>query len=147
MRTLLWCDSSLHLYCSYRVLTDFLLAIICAHMTHWAEGVLKTHCYLKEHRTISMQTPWTTTTIVQRPLCVPVEISLRCRRLDCAAMATQMSSYLNTEPLRLFRAKRYAQSAHIRLVFYVISQRLLAMLIRYACSCIAYIFAMCIFLW
>ena len=55
---------------------------------HCADAVLMTKWHLQERRAVSLQTPRTTKTFVQRPLCVPTELLLRCRRPYCAAMVT-----------------------------------------------------------
>ena len=65
----------------------FLLAILCALSTllrrsHCADGVFK------EHHSISVLTPRTTTAFSQRPLCAPAELLMHCRRLYRASMAT-----------------------------------------------------------
>ena len=43
---------------------------------------------LQECCAFSVQMPWTTTAFAQRPLCVPTELLLHCRRPYCAAMVT-----------------------------------------------------------
>ena len=56
---------------------------------HCADSVLNTQWHLKEHHTISVQTPRTTTAFAQQPLCAlcpPAELLFHCRRLYCAAM-------------------------------------------------------------
>ena len=133
----------------YCVHTAFLLAILCALTTlsllihgahnaftalprrsHCADGVLKMQRHPKERRTISVQTPQTTTAFAQRPLCAPAEpaeLLLRCRRPYCAAMVTIRRPYCG-----LIRSSNngvcfeHAQNARRRSKFYAITQRLLA---------------------
>ena len=87
----------------YRVPTVFMVEILCAltvlncpstaltaHAPHF-HGVataLRTQWHLQERRTVSLQTPRTTTAFAQRPLCVPTELLLRRRRPYCVAMVT-----------------------------------------------------------
>ena len=96
-----------------------------------------------------MQTPQTTMVFAQRPLCLPVELLLRCRRY-CAAIVT-----LRRAHCALIRTPsdsicfEHAQNACRRSAFYAIPQYLLAMPLHCcgdACDRTACTSAFCIFL-
>ena len=97
-----------------------------------------------------MQTPRTTAAFAQRPLYVPAELLLRCRRPFCAAMVT-----LRRPHCALIRTPcdgvcfEHAQSACRHSAFYAIPQRLLGMPLRCcgdACDRTVSTSAFCMFL-
>ena len=90
--------------------------------------MLKKHRHLKERRTISVQTPWTTTAFAQPPLWAPTELLLPGRRPYCVAMVTIRRPHCSLiRPPSHCVCFELAQNAHQRPVFYAIPQRLLAM--------------------
>ena len=70
-------------HCTFTVLSMCALGVhsVCTALTAFRRHSQK--CLA-----ISMQTPQTTTAIAQRHLCAHVELLLRCRKHNCAAMAT-----------------------------------------------------------
>ena len=94
--------------------------------------------------------PWTTTVFAQRPLCVPVQLLLRCRRPYCSAMVTLLRPHC-----ALIRTPNdgvcfeHAQKKRCCYAFYAIPHHLLAVPLRccgYACDCTGHTSAFRIFL-
>ena len=99
--------------------------------SHCVDGMLKTQRHLKvHHTTIFMQTPWLTTAFAQRPLCVPAEFLLHCRRPYRMAMATLRRLYCAfIRTLSHGICFEHAQNVRCHSTFHEIPQHLLAMLL------------------